>query len=102
MFIKHTLIYVQTISGRILKKHNSSCFWCLRDSDVKKNFTQCTPLYYLNFVPHARQPIPMSYMCIPVFALRDGICVSPFESGLAMRDALVEVDRTGGRFTLSL
>ena len=70
-----------------------SCFWCLRDSDVKKTyFTLCAPLYYLNFVPHARQPIPMSYVCIPVFTSRDESVAPPFESGLAMGNALVEVD----------
>ena len=54
-----------------------SCFWCVRDSDVKNTYlTLCTHWYYLNFAPHARQLIPMSYMCIPVLTSRDGICFS--------------------------
>ena len=45
MFIKLTLIYVQTISGRILKKHNSKLFlvcqgqWC-----QKKLTSHCVPI----------------------------------------------------------
>ena len=97
IYRKHMLVCVWNISARMLKKHNSGCIWCLRGRDVKKtDFTLCTPLYCLNFAPYARQLFPVPTL-LPPRRVCQSSCQEmesispPFESGLALRNALAEV-----------